>query len=138
MSVERLAVKRPRGPRPASSQGIMDRINRYRIAEKCGAVSEEVADWLITVFRNEPRKVKTLVSIDGVTQEREVIKRDYTFDEQFKCAKEILDRAIGRPQIAMVVDETKRELLAQKVVHIVKWMPPDPNDHSKRIEPEPD
>ena len=35
------------------------------------------------------------------------------------------------------VSQSIQEHSVQKVVHIVKWMPPDPNDHSNYIEPEP-
>jgi hypothetical protein len=34
------------------------------------------------------------------------------------------------------VDQTS--VSASKVIHEVRWLPPDPNDHSNVIEPEPD
>ena len=48
-----------------------------------------------------------------------------------------MDRAYGRPAIAMNVDQTTREMSLQKVIHEVRWLNPDPNDHSKEIQPEP-
>jgi hypothetical protein len=46
------------------------------------------------------------------------------------------DRAYGRPPVA--IDATTRELSLKKIIHEIRWLPPDPNDHSKVIEPEPD
>jgi hypothetical protein len=46
----------------------------------------------------------------------------------------LLDRALGRPTPAI---ENPEEGEVQRTL-IVRWMPPDPNDRSKRIEPEPD
>jgi hypothetical protein len=54
------------------------------------------------------------------------------------AANDLLDRAYGKPPVAVQVNQTAPEMAARKVVHLVRWMPPDPNDHSKRIEPEPD
>jgi hypothetical protein len=36
------------------------------------------------------------------------------------------------------VDQTSREMTLKKVVHEVRWMPPDPNDRSVETIPEPD
>jgi hypothetical protein len=51
------------------------------------------------------------------------------------AANDLLDRAYGRPPVA--IDATSRETSLKKVVHVVRWLPPDPNDHSNVIEPEP-
>ena len=48
----------------------------------------------------------------------------------------MLDRVYGRPPVA--IDATTREPSLKKVIHEVRWLPPDPNDKSKVIEPEPD
>jgi hypothetical protein len=45
-----------------------------------------------------------------------------------------MDRAYGRPPVAMEIDATNRETAPQKVIHVVRWLPPDPADKSKVIE----
>jgi hypothetical protein len=52
------------------------------------------------------------------------------------AANDLLDRAYGPPPVA--IDATTRERSLKRIVHEVRWLPPDPNDHSKLIEPEPD
>jgi hypothetical protein len=50
------------------------------------------------------------------------------------AANDLLDRGYGKPPQAVaahVQQQTKRVLE-------VRWLPPDPNDHSRVIEPEPD
>jgi hypothetical protein len=50
------------------------------------------------------------------------------------AANDLLDRAYGRPPQAVMAtpDQPKKTILE------VRWLPPDPNDHSKEIMPEPD
>jgi hypothetical protein len=52
------------------------------------------------------------------------------------AANDVLDRAYGRPPVA--IDATTRALSLKKIIHEVRWLPPDPNDKSNAIEPEPD
>jgi hypothetical protein len=52
------------------------------------------------------------------------------------AANNLLDRAYGRPPVA--IDATTRETSLKKIIHEVRWLPPDPNDRSAYIEPEPD
>jgi hypothetical protein len=52
------------------------------------------------------------------------------------AANDLLDRAYGRPPVA--IDATTRETSLKKIIHEVRWLPPDPNDHSVVTEPEPD
>jgi hypothetical protein len=52
------------------------------------------------------------------------------------AANDLLDRAYGRPSVA--IDATTRELSLKKIIHEVRWLPPDPNDRSTVTEPEPD
>ena len=52
------------------------------------------------------------------------------------AANDLLDRAYGRPPVA--IDATARQLSLKKIIHEVRWMPPDPNDRSAFIAPEPD
>jgi hypothetical protein len=51
---------------------------------------------------------------------------------------QILSYAIGRPSQQVSVDSQNTELQYTKVVHQVRWLPPDPNDRSREIAPEPD
>jgi hypothetical protein len=48
------------------------------------------------------------------------------------AANDLLDRAYGKPPQAVVGTQTRRRILE------VRWLPPDPNDRSRMIEPEPD
>jgi hypothetical protein len=52
------------------------------------------------------------------------------------AANDLLDRAYGRPPVA--IDATTRETSLKKIIHEVRWMPPDPNDRSTVTKPEPD
>ena len=52
------------------------------------------------------------------------------------AANDLLDRAYGRPPVA--IDATTRETSLKKIIHEVRWLPPDPNDRSTVTEPEPD
>jgi hypothetical protein len=58
----------------------------------------------------------------------------YSFDERFAVIRECLDRSYGRPAQSVAVEQQ----VAEKTILEVRWLPPDPNDHSKVIEPEPD
>ena len=49
------------------------------------------------------------------------------------AANDLLDRAYGKPPQAVVGTEPARRKILE-----VRWMPPDPNDRSRVIEPEPD
>jgi hypothetical protein len=48
------------------------------------------------------------------------------------AANDLLDRAYGKPPQAVVGTQPRRQILE------VRWLPPDPNDRSRMIEPEPD
>ena len=52
------------------------------------------------------------------------------------AANDLLDRAYGRPPVA--IDATTREMSLKKIIHEVRWLPPDPNDRSAVTIPEPD
>ena len=49
------------------------------------------------------------------------------------AANDLLDRAYGKPPQAVVSSQNPRRQILE-----VRWLPPDPNDRSKLIEPEPD
>jgi hypothetical protein len=48
------------------------------------------------------------------------------------AANDLLDRAYGRPPVAVQVDAT--EAAITKIIHEVRWLPPDPADKSNVIE----
>jgi hypothetical protein len=48
------------------------------------------------------------------------------------AANDLLDRGYGKPPQGVVGAQPRRQILE------VRWMPPDPNDRSRLIEPEPD
>jgi hypothetical protein len=52
------------------------------------------------------------------------------------AANDLLDRAYGRPPVA--IDATTREMSLKKIIHEVRWLPPDPADRSVETVPEPD
>jgi hypothetical protein len=66
--------------------------------------------------------------------------RNPQFSASFRAemADKLMDRAFGRPAVAVNVDATSREMSLEKVIHEVRWLPPDPNDRSREIAPEPD
>ena len=56
------------------------------------------------------------------------------FWERLACSEKLMERAFGRPSqsIEANVLEQRKQILE------VRWLPPDPNDRSRLIEPEPD
>jgi hypothetical protein len=94
----------------------MERIDRYKLAEKCAAFTPEIIEFWVSVLRNGklPHALR-MQAADG-----------------------LMDRGFGRPAIAMTVDQTSSEMEITKIVHECRWLPPDPNDRSNRIAPEPD
>ena len=52
------------------------------------------------------------------------------------AANDLLDRAYGRPPMAVQVDAISRETAPRTVT--VRWLPPDPSDTSRYVAPEPD
>ncbi len=49
------------------------------------------------------------------------------------CSDRLMDRAYGKP--VQVTNESVTE--HRRTILEVKWLPPDPNDHSIEIKPEP-
>jgi hypothetical protein len=111
-----IIAKRPIGRPKASTMGIMERIERYRFAEKCAEFTPQViALWEQMVEDERLPHVLRLAAADR-----------------------LMDRAYGRPAVAVQVDQTTREMAQKKIIHEIRWMSPDPNDRSNVIEPEPD
>ena len=53
------------------------------------------------------------------------------------AANDLLDRAYGRPPMAVQVDAVSRETAPKKVIE-VRWLPADPADTSHYVPREPD
>jgi hypothetical protein len=96
--------------------GIAERIERYRLQEKCAALTDECIALRESMVRNE----------------------NCPWVLRMAAADKLMDRAYGRPAVAVQVDQSTSEMALKKVVHEVRWMPPDPADRSAYIEPEPD
>jgi hypothetical protein len=92
--------------------GIMERMKRYQLAERCAEITPEVIDFWTRVVRNEKLPIVL----------------------RMQAADRLMDRAYGRPPVAMEIDATNQEMSPQKIIHVVRWLPPDPNDKSVRIE----
>src|SRR6516165_4066264 len=108
-----IIAKRPVG-RPKVST--MERIERYRLAEKCAEFTPQVIALWKQIVEDErlPHALR------------------------LAAADRLMDRAYGRPAVALQVDQMSREMTLKKVVHEVRWMPPDPADRSVETIPEPD
>jgi hypothetical protein len=110
--IEKRRVGRPK----TTMVGIAERIERYQLMEKCAALTDEcIALWSSMV--NNPNCPWVL---------------------RLEAADRLMDRAFGKPAQAVMMDARSQETSLKKVVHEVRWLPPDPNDHSRVIEPEPD
>lgn len=94
---------------------IAERLKRYDIGEKCAKFTiDEVLPWYFSEFL------------------------DKTIDREEKkwFGERIFERGFGKPSQAVQVDQVSSG--EQKVIYEIRWLPPDPNDHSKLIEQEPD
>ena len=111
-----IIAKRPVGRPKGSTMGIMERIERYRLAEMCAEMTPEVIALWTDIVRNKKLPI-------GL---------------RMQAADRLMDRAYGRPAVALQVDQTTREMALKRVVHEIRWMSPDPADRSVETIPEPD
>jgi hypothetical protein len=121
------SVKRRHYVRGTSGHNINERLERFRVAEKCAAYTDEGIAFLGKVLRNEPREI--------IQDGKRVLVWDYTTKDQFDAFDRLFDRAFGRPFTPVQVDE--RQQMLTKIIHECRWLPPSPDDHSRIIEPEP-
>jgi hypothetical protein len=72
--------------------GLHERLERYRVAERRAEVTDEIIDFWISCFRN------------------------HKFSPSFRAemADKLMDRAFGRPAVAVNVDATSREMSLKK------------------------
>jgi hypothetical protein len=128
-------VKRPVGRPRGTTVGINERLERYRISERCAEFTDEILDFWVKVLRNEP----VPVMVNGKPLKRngkQVMDRPSTPEQQFMATDRLMDRAYGKAPAVAQVDQNKREMTVRRLE--VRWLPPDPNDTSKHIPPEPD
>jgi hypothetical protein len=113
MSLERPNAIAKRGPgRPPGQVGIADRLKRLQMAHQAAAYTDRI------------------IALWGQVLEDENAPLQY----RLICADRLMDRGYGKPAVAV---ETTQEGTT-KHVYQVRWLPPDPNDRSNYIEPEPD
>ena len=110
--IEKRRVGRPK----TTMVGIAERIERYRLQEKCAALTDECI----------------------ALRESMVSNPNCPLVLRLEAADRLIDRGYGKPPQAVMMDTTKSETSLRKVVHEVRWLPPDPNDRSNYTEPEPD
>jgi hypothetical protein len=76
---------------------------------------------------------------DEIIQLHAQVYRDQALPVEVRmdAARWLMNRAYGLPFQAVSVDMLSQEQSLTKVIHEVRWLPPDPNDHSNPTEPEP-
>jgi hypothetical protein len=110
--IEKRRVGRPK----TTMVGIAERIERYRLQEKCAQTTDRcIALWESMISNPSCPWVLRLAAADR-----------------------LMDRAYGKPPQAVMMDATNQETSLRRVIHQVSWLPSDPNDHSVVTEPEPD
>lgn len=128
-------VKRPVGRPRGATVGINERLERYRISERCAEFTDEAIAFWVKVLRNEPAPV----ILNGKPLKRNgkpVVERPYTAEQQFMACDRLMDRAFGKAPVVAQVDQNRREMAMRRIE--VRWLPPDPNDTSRYVPPEPD
>ena len=110
--IEKRRVGRPK----TTMVGIAERMERYRLQEKCAALTDECIELWTSMIRNP--------SCPWVLR--------------LAAADRLMDRGYGKPPQAVMMDATSQEMPQRRVIHQVQWLPSDPSDHSRVTEPEPD
>jgi hypothetical protein len=123
-----LIVKRPVGRPRGTTVGINERLERYRISERCAEFTDEVLNFWADVLRNP--------LVEAERDGKKVMARKYTVEQQFMACDRLMDRAFGKAAVVAQVDQNRREMAVRKIE--VRWLPPDPTDRSNYIAPEPD
>ena len=111
-----LVEKRRVGSPKTTMVGLAERIERYRLQEKCAALTDGCIELWSSMVAN-PNCPWVL---------------------RLEAADRLMDRAYGKPPQAVMMDATSQERSLRKIVHEVSWLPSDPADRSRGTEPEPD
>lgn len=136
-----IIAKRRIGRPKATAVGLAERIERYRLGERCAEFTDEVIDFWAEVLTGkvqEPaRNQYGVPMIDKVTKQP-IMRDKYTTEHRMMASDRLMERAYGRPITVMDIDQKTRSQTLSKSVIEVRWLPPDPADTSKRIPPEAD
>jgi hypothetical protein len=97
---------------PGYAQGVAERMKRYRLMEDCAEATADCIAFAKEVLRNE---------------DAPIVLRFMAFDR-------LMNRAYGLPFQAVDISMISQSTEVQKIIHEVRWMAPDPNDKSVRIE----
>jgi hypothetical protein len=92
------------------SNAIADKKKRYNVALRAAEYAEEVIALYVEVMRDKELPIAT----------------------RMEAGERLLNRGLGRPPIAV---ESSADSSAVHHTYEVRWLPPDPNDHSRVIEP---
>jgi hypothetical protein len=127
MSTE--VTKRPAHRPPSINPGIANRRKIWQIAERCAQFTPEYEALLGKVLRGEPIQS---FDVDGKLKYTEYPE----IADRIDAGERLMNRAFGRPHQSVEVDQSA--VTMTKVIHEVRWLPPDPNDRSVVTVPEPD
>jgi hypothetical protein len=124
------AEKRPVG-RPKGPITIGDRYKRLQMMTAAQSLFPSVIAFWAEVLEAQ-EMVEKIKKIGGKAVTVTVPK--YSTADRFEATDRIMAYAYGRPAqtLEASVLEQRKQILE------VRWLPPDPADHSKVIEPEPD
>jgi hypothetical protein len=114
-------------PIGSTHPGLVDRLKRFNVQN----------DFAVLLVQWGPKfaaEVMGKLAEDGIGPDGHGWA--YTYEQRLETLKLMFDRSYGRPAMQMTVDQTN--LSATKIIHEVRWLPPDPNDKSIEIQPEPD
>jgi hypothetical protein len=98
--------------RPKRAVTIADRAVRLQAAAFAASHVPKIMQWWAELYQDEKQPMSVRIA----------------------ASDRLVDRALGRPTQAI---ENPEEGEVQRTL-IVRWMPPDPNDRSNVIQPEPD
>src|SRR6516162_1106282 len=97
-----LIVKRPVGRPRGTTVGINERLERYRISERCAEFTDEVLNFWADVLRNP--------LVEAERDGKKVMARKYTVEQQFMACDRLMDRAFGKAAVVAQVDQNRREM----------------------------
>jgi hypothetical protein len=110
-------IEKRRVGRPMTTMvGIGERIERYKLMEKCAQTTDKCISLWESMVDNE----------------------NCPWILRLAAADRLMDRAYGKPPQGVLMDATSQETSLRKVIHQVQWLPSDPADRSVLTEPEPD
>jgi hypothetical protein len=88
------------------------RLEQFRVMDLCAESAEDAIKFAKSVLNNP--KVPIVI--------------------RFMAFDRLMNRAFGLPFQAIDVNMLSKSQHVEKVIHEIRWLPPDPNDHSKLID----